>query len=806
MKKRCFMQPVVQADVPAKRGIALVVVLGMMAMLVILSVSFVITMRMERLAGRDYGQQIRAKNLVQMALAHAMENVESQLENSPTNMYFGTVNALSGNGQMTNDSSLNPLNNNWSMLYYMPLALSASVAQTFSTYGGGKSPWSNVVNSAGLTIGRYHYCVLDCSGLLDANVISNLVRNGGADPGEIGLPGEVLNAGGPCTYNFSVSQHRHRYESVAEIFYRSKNSVNNTFFYFLSNSLNSVSSIMPVNLFSFSYSPNDCFILPGSSMTPSNRVYIGNSSGPPTRQNIYNQIPNILAMLSSQNLLDTGGTGNGIEPAFVTNLCDYLDTSGIHNPPTLNNSICTKAIPMINEVVVTNLVTYIPPIPPAVVGAYSNSVRVAVELYFPFWQTNVNSYRCQLVGTYTAGASAHSVVPTTPAIASTVAVPAPPGGVWCGYGTLQNQYQVVNFPAAGYANSGVFSNTDLAALTSAKFTITAINLTDTAGPMPPPYADCTSNMIINIGTKFPGPPSAGKPAWWLVGAAANDPRINWNGADTTQWAPTYLNMNNTASFIGPPTMGSNNPAGLFPNGIGEGSKNETFMYAKGQDPAVMAPTNGQLRSIGELSYLLYNSKRPWKTVQIYRAQGADAVALSTLRLYDLLSVGTNFPPATVGSGGYNPMTGYVNPNTTNQEVLTCVFVNTPNARCVNDAQTNNAQQLSVRTVANSLAQRFATYRSSIGLCTNLSDVCCVTDSDFPANSTYWQNKAIMRNSIGLFNPRQNMWVVYLRGQSLDPNLNVTGDSVAVAYVWRDPYPNVNGNGTHRCFVQFFKWL
>ena len=55
----------------SQQGIALVVVLGLLAMLLIMAVSFVISMRVERLAGRDVAETVKAKNMTRTALARA---------------------------------------------------------------------------------------------------------------------------------------------------------------------------------------------------------------------------------------------------------------------------------------------------------------------------------------------------------------------------------------------------------------------------------------------------------------------------------------------------------------------------------------------------------------------------------------------------------------------------------------------------------------------------------------------------------------------------------------------------------------
>lgn len=94
-----------------------------------------------------------------------------------------------------------------------------------------------------------------------------------------------------------------------------------------------------------------------------------------------------------------------------------------------------------------------------------------------------------------------------------------------------------------------------------------------------------------------------------------------------------------------------------------------------------------------------------------------------------------------------------------------------------------------------------------------------------AATAFWQKKGVMRNSIGLLNPRQNFWLVLAKAQAVrqitDPlpatpqngtDFFVTAEAMCLAYIWRDPYEDASdtahtaGSRRHKMFVQFFKWL
>jgi len=65
-------------------------------------------------------------------------------------------------------------------------------------------------------------------------------------------------------------------------------------------------------------------------------------------------------------------------------------------------------------------------------------------------------------------------------------------------------------------------------------------------------------------------------------------------------------------------------------------------------------------------------------------------------------------------------------------------------------------------------------------------------------------ESIVRNSAGLFAPRQQLFTVLLNAQVLQDNsTNVLAEQRGVGLVWRDPYPV---NGRHEIRVRNFRWL
>ncbi len=162
-----------------RRGIALLVVIGLTAMMMLLGAAFIIYMRTERVASGNFKSDVRARQLLHVALARAMDAVEATCNNaiyppfdvlySATNGYTVT-NALTGWGAtnyLPRGAFLNP---GWDTAVNNPVAC-----------------WTNL--AGGSENVRYAFVVLNVSGLFDANQVgrSGNVRGAGTNVQEICL-------------------------------------------------------------------------------------------------------------------------------------------------------------------------------------------------------------------------------------------------------------------------------------------------------------------------------------------------------------------------------------------------------------------------------------------------------------------------------------------------------------------------------------------------------------------------------------------------------------------------------------------
>ncbi|TAN37051.1 MAG: hypothetical protein EPN23_07010 [Verrucomicrobia bacterium] len=750
------MQP---ATVVAKRGIALVVVLGLLAMLMLLAVSFAISMRVERVAGHGVVEVAKARNLAQTALVRAIAQMEGDM--LPASVGGGGSNTFYHGGVIRSSRAGDPAS-------FLSGVLSGFVPRNISLQPVPN--WVDVVDG-GQLMGQCSFIVQDCSGYLDVNTIGRVATRGaGVDPGEISLP-TTLPTTRPEVVNpddFIIERARHRVENGREIVCRLGE------FCDLRNNSNTLTMV------SFSYFPNDKYIYTdpnagSGSYAVSNRLEIGFSgvTTPGVRNDMINKIR---AEIPGNQAFAT------IEAALVTNLWDYVTPGFV---PANVLSFGTKPVPMINEVVVTNVYELGQQILPNGDIEYmaTNRYRVGVEVWYPFFDTNTENFAVSLTANYGGVPAAYQPPP--------LAATAPPlNGPW-----PRDAYRTVWFPDSGWQIKAWALPSQPPAAPTPPSLVNASVAVGVTVQWNGAVVDLTTNLTIGIGASLSGAPTINAPLNASSGKAANDPRINWDGTSMAQWAVVTPGGQGAAAM----SFGGRNPRVT----AGQGDADpDTGMYCR----------RGPLATIGELGYLLYNKNRPWHTVHLMDSASDPNY---TYRLFDLF---TTSPTNRIVQGFVNPnaqtLGGYNNSNA----IVGCVFVGASLARYPGepDAEVVTSAQAAL------LADRVAGVGS---VYTNISDICrlAANNINFALPDTdYWQKKALMRNSIGLLNPRQNLWIIAVAGRAVrDVNndnqfTSGSGDfetavAYAVATVWRDPYEdpddtaNPVGQRRHRSFIQFFQW-
>lgn len=151
-----------------KSGVALILVVGFLALMMVMAVAFAVYMRTESVAAGNFRNDVRVRQLLHVAMARALEDLESNLGPGVCPNWSLSV---STNGSVAISGVTNSPILNW-------IPCSALVS------GITPSPkW--IPFSAGREEGRFGYMIVNCSGLLDANTAGGGVRSLGTNVAEI---------------------------------------------------------------------------------------------------------------------------------------------------------------------------------------------------------------------------------------------------------------------------------------------------------------------------------------------------------------------------------------------------------------------------------------------------------------------------------------------------------------------------------------------------------------------------------------------------------------------------------------------
>lgn len=559
-------------------GIALVVVLGVLAAIVILAVSFAITMRTERVAAANAMDNIRARQLLDVALSRAMMFLQNNLTNQVYPEWGVTNSGLRvdpGTGEFdTNwytDKGLflsdftdqvrtywviappNAPSNEPGFLYgditnYVPFAFwneawNASATRTY---------WEPVVtpvsapDQTNRVIGRVAYLAINCSGLLDANFVNadSQPRAYGTNAGEIQV--SRLSDIFPNVVEFVNDRaDNNRYETYHELTAKNSDKAGDNFFVH--------SLALPGYCANFTNPPSDRNV--------STSVFIGGTSAEmevePQRSAI------IAALRVAFTNLNAGEAG-----MLFTNLLDYADNPAAipRNNPRLSPSV--KAVPMINELVISNRWTR------ASETNYISTV-VRTELWYPFPAAGAGfTHTFRLQAFFVAGA-----VRGTNIISWVQSPPAEP-------------YSFIT-------SVGIYTSVFVSASAPTRVDWAFTSRVSNAG----------GDVDYLQGTNSVATPAPG--TWVISGFECLDPRFNWNFYTNAQWR-------STANF----SLGQLNPWVTNYWAANPGCDTSTVMYCAGRP----------LQSQAELSCLAYE---PWRTLSMTNSLMLDAFAVDTN------AVGTN---------------------------------------------------------------------------------------------------------------------------------------------------------------------
>ena len=711
-----------------KSGIALIIVLGFLSLLIIMAVGFAISMRVERLVSRTSLDHIKSRQLGEAALARVVWDINESVGDAMVpdwngDWAGGVFESLGSGIKATNLFSGTNLLSGY-VTNYVPRSLLTSA--TLAANNAEWLPFEYVDNGTMKRVGQYAYLVVDCSGLLDANfdysLTNNIVqsRQFGESLYELQLTNALFTelaiprVSPPYVQwtNLIWCRVRANGQSLEKPWVR----------------LETLAELTPILSHGFGNGGNRTnspfgIDVPNQNFSTYSRIPRGYLQGTAVEQPLAITDPLDQTALSSaftsMGLPDVGG--------FYNNLRDYTDSD---NVPVNVDSFSTEAVPLINEIVVSN--SYVD-----VNGdgtLFRNQYRLLTEVWYPFTTANSNSYALRIIGQYQGA----NPPPNLPVINETINMSAP-GGTW----TAGDFLVITSTPQTLVTN--IFQNLGAVKVrASARVLQNGVEVDRVGG------AGATL-LELDIGSRITGFGN------FFFAKAADDPRLNWNGADATQWKTVAAH-----------TLRTTNSGLTYANA---GSDGHPYMYV----------ANRPLRTVGELGLLLFSATKPWQTISLLQGPNFFSVL-------DRFTLITN-----------EVRHGLVNPNSYNTNVIATVFNRMPVDRVPGDpASTNlNLAQLLA------LGRRFAEKQIALTNVSDLSHLAPQITAAVPGlDSAYFESVA--RNSAGLFSPRQQLYTVILAAQVQDDDENILAEQMGVGLIWRDPY--IVSNNTHATMVRNFRWL
>ncbi len=399
----------------ARDGVALIICLGLLAIMTLLAVTFAIAMRVERMAARNFQDGVRARHLAQVAMVRAMQQIDSLM-----------VQRVYPPNEVIPSSGVSPTN-----LISAGAARWIPAGTLLDQALASQSGWI----TTGIPSGRVAYVVLNTSGLIDANSVGGAPRVWSTNFQEISFgPTSAPEMAGGATMNQFLAD-------------RASNKVYETIFEMkdLTSTINN--DVRTFNTFSYEPGSDVLFLTsPHGSTPPQWWTRIENTRPPPSlgtrdaylyltnKFNInsitnfpqamnYSSAPNkymgdanfmanyytpLRAMLAAAVFTSTADRPNDI----AWNIINYLDNDRFPHGDTLfpwSRSEGGEAIPLVNELAIvrvdmpgytTNVwVEIANPRSPGYPG-YWETVQVTggpgyhlnAELWYPFAPTNVQAF------------------------------------------------------------------------------------------------------------------------------------------------------------------------------------------------------------------------------------------------------------------------------------------------------------------------------------------------------------------------------------------------------------------------------
>ncbi len=595
-------------------------------------------------------------------------------------------------------------------------------------------------NSEGAN-GYYSYVVLNCSDMLDINFVGGESRGAGTNVNEL----QISDLGAIVDWNdFEADRDFDvRYETLAEL-----GTIN--------------SGIDPddsENIFeTFSRYPEGFLLHGGTASAVISDVPQVNLSGDES-----DLVAQQSAITDALLLAMDHGHGDmltvGDSTFLFENLLDYVDSDSI---PTNLASACTEAVPMINEIIVNG-------------GMDGSGVGfdVRVEWFYPFVEGSSGSFDIELEMSYV-----WTNITQTTSVAN--ALSPSDAVVNSGYSGQTTHYGSKTYGNGDFDESFSVNPGDTVKLTvDVKARVLLGGGTDTpVDSVPAPWTD----TAMRIAKTFSGIVNE-----FDLSKEVVDPRFNWKVDEmwfdpSEESAASSINAQNyyTGLWLGDPSMSG----GAVDKGTSMHVANRP-LFSVGELGNLIRGTTVNLSG----NYPYFSSIRLFKHVYGTIVRERDKV-------FDFFTLSTN-----------SVRRGLVNINSLDPVVLDTAFTNM--ALAFPESGVINFQD------AIDLRETILDWRDAGNEFYNVGDMAEI-DWDAPCfiGRSDLEREAMLAYSYGLLGTRQNLFTIIVAATPARDQMGLVADQQnitqtlgmqrALVQVWRDPFPNADGN--HDCFIRFFKWL
>ncbi len=827
----------------SEAGIALVVVLGLLALMTLVATAFVYFMRTENTAAHYYRLDVSSKHVLNVALSRALMDLNYDLRTDVYPRWSGQYNVLMS-ARDTNDPPLGSSEREFAAA--MSSAISNMPGGVFQCLGVARQSDDQrlltsstdyqgqrnvlVVNLSAATvgwiwgtpqgaIGNWSITVTNQSGFVrwtqndrfaiiplpewDLVDVDQMTARGFNSDKQVKYAYAIFNASGLLDANYVGGDRRQMGQSSREIQLNAlvaptrefiDQSALDDFYLQRTNFSRNYESVREL------YAMNEGFAGWPDNFIPYSRFPQGGFS-PANPLVLTGEVSHLATMESSfkNSLMACSPRYNNNNSKWVfDSLMDYLDRDSI---PTNLAGPSMERCPMINEIGITNYLTVRPD------GTATHMMVPIVEVCYPFLlPPTVNNYRLEIDLLFAVGSGlTDSRFVPSPNFRTVVRV-LPPMAVG-------NKYRSIALPAiqttAIYTNLAAINKPNLRLLLQirrAQIYDAGNNLVDAipyptnysagqlfffvpfqepAGYVLPTNAVATTNQI-NLG--------------W-AGMECVDPRFNWRRVSATNTADyywkTYRPTNSVQADRTSPSLGYINHSAT--------NHWKTSNCADFFDD-MHVPVSMLDRTLQNLCELGYLPVEKWDTVRLVGGRQLDGSREfqpdPILNVFSLAASAVS--------------RGKVNPNTRDEDVLAAVLCNMPMDQYPNQPNvlrfmtTNEAYQLAGDWVDNLPPVPIASYNDLMTQYTNLMDN--PSGSLFSLfsstnHSVPFRNESLVRNTFGLFDARQNYFYVVLCASEITRGfLRPTGagyqqpvftfnNRAGLVELWRDPYryPDTNSN-------------